>query len=485
MTHLKLTVCFATFSYGGNGGVSSECPQVGRWLARAIMAAKAEPRIGEVCDIDLCDTPITMNRNRAVKQARQMGADILVMVDSDQAPDMLLGHDPVAKPFFESSFEFLYKHWPKGPAVVCAPYCGPPPHENVYVFRWATFETGHPDMNCRLEQYRREEAAQFTGIWNVAAQPTGLILFDLRAFDLIDPPWFYYEYTDEFETEKASTEDVTCTRDISMHGIMKLGYNPLYCNWDAWAGHWKPKMVGKPTIIYVDEVTEKFAQAVRIGRKSTERLTKPSALQLGISTPAYDVDGLKNLVANCRAGIGPLQIVEVGSWTGTTSRAIAQVMGEGSHLWCIDTWEGSNGETFDVTRAVAIAYGSDKLFRLWEKNVGEVGYPERIFAVRGQSVEVAATWTLPVDFVFLDAEHSYEAVKADIEAWWPHLKVGGVFCGHDYGVKGFPGVKQAVDERFQNVGQVGNIWWIKKPAVAGGDNRGEALLAVHRSEASE
>lgn len=51
------------------------------------------------------------------------------------------------------------------------------------------------------------------------------------------------------------------------------------------------------------------------------------------------------------------------------------------------------------------------------------------------------------DFIFLDANHSYEAVKADLEALWPFLKDGGVMFCHDYcrELKYF-GVIEAVDE---------------------------------------
>ena len=51
------------------------------------------------------------------------------------------------------------------------------------------------------------------------------------------------------------------------------------------------------------------------------------------------------------------------------------------------------------------------------------------------------------DFIFIDAAHSYLAVKADIAAWLPKLKAGGWFGGHDYHPK-FPGVMRAVDEAF-------------------------------------
>ena len=53
-----------------------------------------------------------------------------------------------------------------------------------------------------------------------------------------------------------------------------------------------------------------------------------------------------------------------------------------------------------------------------------------------------------LDFVFIDADHSYKAVKADIEAWWPKIRKGGMMSGHDYHPDKWPGVVKAVDERF-------------------------------------
>lgn len=51
------------------------------------------------------------------------------------------------------------------------------------------------------------------------------------------------------------------------------------------------------------------------------------------------------------------------------------------------------------------------------------------------------------DFVFIDAAHSYKAVKADIAAWRPKVRDGGWLGGHDYH-EAHPGVIQAVDEAF-------------------------------------
>ena len=53
-----------------------------------------------------------------------------------------------------------------------------------------------------------------------------------------------------------------------------------------------------------------------------------------------------------------------------------------------------------------------------------------------------------LDFIYIDANHSYSECKNDLERWWPKLKKGGVFAGHDYMVDLIHrcGVKKAVDE---------------------------------------
>jgi cephalosporin hydroxylase len=48
--------------------------------------------------------------------------------------------------------------------------------------------------------------------------------------------------------------------------------------------------------------------------------------------------------------------------------------------------------------------------------------------------------------VFLDADHSYNAVIADIRAYLPKIMPGGIICGHDYFY--FPSVRNAVNEVF-------------------------------------
>jgi len=51
-----------------------------------------------------------------------------------------------------------------------------------------------------------------------------------------------------------------------------------------------------------------------------------------------------------------------------------------------------------------------------------------------------------VDFVFIDADHEYPSVQADIRAWLPKVRPNGILAGHDYHAGS--GVVRAVDEAF-------------------------------------
>ena len=63
------------------------------------------------------------------------------------------------------------------------------------------------------------------------------------------------------------------------------------------------------------------------------------------------------------------------------------------------------------------------------------------------SVEAAkAVEDKTVDFIYIDGDHSYEAVKADLEAWLPKMRPGGFLSGHDYFASRQPHVVRAVDE---------------------------------------
>jgi hypothetical protein len=82
--------------------------------------------------------------------------------------------------------------------------------------------------------------------------------------------------------------------------------------------------------------------------------------------------------------------------------------------------------------------------------------------------EAAKVFRGPVDFLFVDADHSYESAREDLRDWFAFVRPGGIVAGHDYGQPLWPGVQRAVDEVLAekglraNVG-LGTVWWIQKP----------------------
>jgi hypothetical protein len=236
----------ARFPFGG-----TESYQTADWLVKNIQWLKAQDNVSEVLHMSVDDTPITASRNRVVKRCLKEKVDYLLMLDSDMVFDL---PGPGAKPFLPTAWEFVHKFGK--PACIAAPYVGKPPVENIFIFRWANTQSDHPNSDFRLVQFSREEAAFRAGIEEVAALPTGLILIDVRAFGYVGKPWFKYEWEDEEESEKATTEDVFLCRNLSLAGV------PQFVAWDCWAGHIKSKVCGRPVLITPDQVGEQLREAL-------------------------------------------------------------------------------------------------------------------------------------------------------------------------------------------------------------------------------
>ena len=138
---------------------------------------------------------------------------------------------------------------------------------------------------------------------------------------------------------------------------------------------------------------------------------------------------------------------EIGSWRGRSSAYMGvEIINQGKEhmMVCIDTWQGSEEHQGHELLA------NDGLYKEFLKNIDPVNEkrPGTLEAWRTTSQEAAELIynNGSLDFVFIDAAHDYENVIADIRAWYPKVKEGGVIAGHDY--PDWPGVKKAVDEYF-------------------------------------
>jgi len=145
----------------------------------------------------------------------------------------------------------------------------------------------------------------------------------------------------------------------------------------------------------------------------------------------------KNVVEKFKSG----KFVEVGTWLGKSASYLAvEIINSGKDikLDCVDTWNGSQEHlNMDLVK-------NDELYNQFLKNIEPVSAV--INPIRMDSIEASKLYDdESIDFIFIDASHDYENVKKDIEAWYPKLKDGGIFAGHDFSAD-WPGVISAVNE---------------------------------------
>ncbi len=150
-------------------------------------------------------------------------------------------------------------------------------------------------------------------------------------------------------------------------------------------------------------------------------------------------------------------IVEIGSWKGRGTRAMADNIMVGASVCAVDTW---NGTAEDWHMEELAGKHPDWLYNEFIANVsGSTGV---VRPYRTSSLHAADEFRqlgLTFDMIFIDAAHDYQNVKDDVLAWRPLLAPGGLLCGHDF-EPGRGGVIQAVKECIPNARRlgIGTIW---------------------------
>jgi predicted O-methyltransferase YrrM len=131
---------------------------------------------------------------------------------------------------------------------------------------------------------------------------------------------------------------------------------------------------------------------------------------------AEDIHALQEISTRLSRGtLTPLRIAELGSAAGCGSTRIfgALVKSCGGKLFCIDPWPG-------------------RMYRIFLANLKIFDLEDAVMPIRGMSVETAAQFEDgSLDGVFLDGSHIYEDVLADIDAYLPKIRKGGILFGHD------------------------------------------------------
>lgn len=130
-------------------------------------------------------------------------------------------------------------------------------------------------------------------------------------------------------------------------------------------------------------------------------------------------------------------MVEIGSYVGDSTEIFVQHF---KHVTCIDPWQNGYDDNDGAS------YNHDMRMIEHQFNMKMKKY-QNITKIKSKSLDVVDQFeNHSLDMVYIDGLHTYDGVKADIEAWDLKVKPGGYLCGHDYGSRHFPGVKIAVDE---------------------------------------
>ena len=157
--------------------------------------------------------------------------------------------------------------------------------------------------------------------------------------------------------------------------------------------------------------------------------------------------------------------VEVGAWFGKSTNYLATKIKESKkniHFTSVDTWKGTDDE--ELHQNIVGAFNGDIFYEFIDNTVLSNNYGT-FDMIKDTSHNAANQFANgSIDFIMIDAGHSYEALMEDIKIWYNKVKPGGIISGDDYGV--FHGVTQAADEYFYNQFQKGFRSFIRrKPRI--------------------
>jgi len=139
------------------------------------------------------------------------------------------------------------------------------------------------------------------------------------------------------------------------------------------------------------------------------------------------------------------KVVEVGVWKGQSLFYLAvELHNQGKHceLYAVDTWEGSKEHAERIKKEGSPEDVFDFFLNKWESEF------VKIIKVKKTSLQAAEDFKnagMTFHQVFIDANHTYEAVKQDIMVWVLCLNSTGIMAGDDYH-SSWPGVMKAVQE---------------------------------------
>jgi hypothetical protein len=144
--------------------------------------------------------------------------------------------------------------------------------------------------------------------------------------------------------------------------------------------------------------------------------------------------------------------IEIGVHGGFFSKYIFKIL-KPQKLYLVDPWEigsdkNSNQKTYSGTLShLNTAYSTNEDFIKVNQSFAQQIIEGSVVLKKGFSYDVVNDFPdAYFDFIYIDATHIYECVKADLTMYFPKLKHTGFLCGHDYCNHPSFSVIPAVDE---------------------------------------
>lgn len=249
--------------------------------------------------------------------------------------------------------------------------------------------------------------------------------------------------------------------------------------WSIMAGNIS-KHIYNALVPLVEQILQRIDQFGNGNAPPREPVKKQELTTLPEGHAEFLVDLIRRELAphDCRENPTKLVGAEIGVWQGNTSYKLLDAFGD-LFLYMFDTWGSKPASDDWKFTGDPLAYQPPEV---WQK-VKELAEHVQI-AFQGRcSIQERPSTDIPVmiedgmlDFAFIDADHSLAAVRADIAAWWPKIKKGGILSGHDYLTEDESlqfhccfGVIEAVDEFVAREGLTlkvdpkSSVWWVRKP----------------------
>src|SRR3972149_2350880 len=160
-------------------------------------------------------------------------------------------------------------------------------------------------------------------------------------------------------------------------------------------------------------------------------------------------------------GPGQGAIVEIGSWKGKSTILLAAGSKSAGRekVHAVDHHKGGPDQA-------GLGYQDVNTEIDFRKNIKSAGIEDQVIPLVMTSTRAAQGWSGPIRLLWIDGDHSYEAVKTDLLLWEPHVVEGGVIAFHD--TYAWEGPRRVVEEyllrsnRFSSLGFVDSITAVKK-----------------------